>query len=114
MSNRKHKKTGRSHKEPRHVRLCHTFMKTEAWKSLSVYARAVGPGISRALSAVCPRNLFGARSLILSSTTLTPICDHVARSSLSGSRQPQTNTTWILTVRNAGREQARAGSVSYR
>src|SRR6516225_6228648 len=29
-------------------------------------------GISRALSAVCPRNLFGARSLILSSTALTP------------------------------------------
>jgi hypothetical protein len=28
----------------------------------------------RALSAVCPRNLFGARSLILSSTALTPCC----------------------------------------
>jgi hypothetical protein len=29
-------------------------------------------GISRALSGVCPRNLFGARSLFLSSTALTP------------------------------------------
>jgi len=28
-----------------------------------------------------PGNLFGRRSLILSSTTLTPICDHVARTS---------------------------------
>src|SRR5262249_21704313 len=29
-------------------------------------------GISRPVSAVCPRNMFGARSLILSSTALTP------------------------------------------
>src|SRR6516165_7466836 len=32
----------------------------------------VKPGISRALSAVCPRNPFGARSLIPSSTAFAP------------------------------------------
>ena len=45
MSNRR-KKTGRSDKEARHVRLYHTFMKTDAWKSLSVYARAIYVEIS--------------------------------------------------------------------
>jgi hypothetical protein len=40
------RKNGRSSKEARHVRLYHTFMKSEAWKSLNVYARAIYVEIS--------------------------------------------------------------------
>lgn len=37
----KHRANGRSGKEPRHVRLYHSMMKTEAWKSLSCVERCV-------------------------------------------------------------------------
>jgi hypothetical protein len=38
---RKLRKTGRSDKEARHVRLYHSMLKTSAWKSLTASARAI-------------------------------------------------------------------------
>jgi DNA-binding MarR family transcriptional regulator len=38
---RKLRKTGRSNKEARHVRLYHLMLKTPAWKSLTANARAI-------------------------------------------------------------------------
>jgi hypothetical protein len=70
-------------------------------RTLTVVAVAVN--VLRSVSAVCP-NLFDACSLILSSTAFKPICDHVAWSSPSGSRTPQTNTTWILALQERRRE----------
>jgi hypothetical protein len=41
MSSRSRKKTGRSDKEARHVRLYHSMLKSSAWKSLTANARAI-------------------------------------------------------------------------
>jgi hypothetical protein len=73
---RRSKKTGRSDKEPRHVRLYHTFLKTEAWKSLSVYSRAIyveisarygGPGSNNGRIPYAVRD--AAKSLKIGKTT---------------------------------------------
>lgn len=39
MANRRYNKTGRSKGDPRHVRLYHWMMKSEAWRSLDCRAR---------------------------------------------------------------------------